>query len=119
MTGGAGRSACAVRGIVHESRSHPRGAAAFMVAITAGLRDSASCRSAAARLLRLSVALLAPAAGSESRPAHADDGYAAPAARAEPQRRLAGATPPLSERMDRDGTVVAAPFGLPISTHKR
>ncbi|HSC10434.1 MAG TPA: hypothetical protein VLC97_05620 [Rhodanobacteraceae bacterium] len=89
-----------------------------MVAITAGLRDSASCRSAAARLLRLSVALLAPAAGSGSRPAHAD-GYAAPAARAEPQRRLAGATPPLSERMDRDGTVVAAPFGLPISTHKR
>ncbi len=91
---------------MHESRSHPRGAAAFMVAITAGLRDSASCRSVAARLLRLSVALLA-------------DGYAPPAARTEPQRRLTGAAPPLSERMDRDGTVVAAPLGLPISTHKR
>jgi len=30
------------RGIVHESRSHSRGAAAFMLAITAASRDSAS-----------------------------------------------------------------------------
>ena len=153
MAGGAGRSACPARGIVHEFRSHSRDAAAFMLAITAALRDSASRRSAAARLLRLAVALLASAAESWSRPAHAEDGYApwlryrpiaaaraagcrafasqviasaaAPtqsAARAELQRGLSallGATPPLSERIDRDAALVVGPFGLPISTQKR
>ena len=124
-----------------------------MLAITAALRDSASRRSAAARLLRLTVALLALRAGYWSRPAHAEDGYApwlryrpiaaaraaggrafasqviaiAPtptqsAARAELQRGLTcllGATPPLSERIDRDGALVVGPFGPPISTQKR
>jgi len=47
-----------------------------MLAITAALRDSASRRSAAVRPLRLAVRLLALAAGSWSRPAHAEDGYA-------------------------------------------